>query len=134
MFVSWFCHDGTVQPPKAYACVPHGGGVQYGVLSDSARKLAAESSIDRGIALLEGLRPTLGATEWGLVLDEEIGRIEDLAREARDRLEGEVDALVSEGKLRAAIAVLDEAPPEKAGGLADYIEHERDRLQLLLDR
>ena len=38
--VSWFCNDGTVLPPKMYACVPHGGGVQYGVLSPGAEKLA----------------------------------------------------------------------------------------------
>ncbi|MBT8366123.1 MAG: hypothetical protein KJP23_15600, partial [Deltaproteobacteria bacterium] len=26
----WFCNDGTVLPPKAYACKDHGGGVQHG--------------------------------------------------------------------------------------------------------
>ncbi|MEE8410459.1 MAG: PEP/pyruvate-binding domain-containing protein [Myxococcota bacterium] len=39
--VSWFCNDGTILPPKSYACVPHGGGVQYGVLSPDAEKLGA---------------------------------------------------------------------------------------------
>jgi len=28
--VKWFCHDGTILPPKAYACKKHGGGVQHG--------------------------------------------------------------------------------------------------------
>ena len=28
--VRWFCHDGAVLPPKAYACSDHGGGVQHG--------------------------------------------------------------------------------------------------------
>ena len=28
--IRWFCSDGTVLPPKAYACSPHGGGVQHG--------------------------------------------------------------------------------------------------------
>ena len=28
--IRWFCNDGTVLPPKAYACRPHGGGVQHG--------------------------------------------------------------------------------------------------------
>lgn len=37
--ISWFCNDGTVLPPKPYACVEHGGGLQYGVLSREARKL-----------------------------------------------------------------------------------------------
>ncbi|MEE8409652.1 MAG: hypothetical protein V3T05_08605, partial [Myxococcota bacterium] len=39
--VSWFCNDGTILPPKRYACRPHGGGVQYGVLSPDAEKLGA---------------------------------------------------------------------------------------------
>ena len=26
--IRWYCADGTVLPPRAYACVPHGGGVQ----------------------------------------------------------------------------------------------------------
>ncbi|MDH3887214.1 MAG: pyruvate phosphate dikinase, partial [Gammaproteobacteria bacterium] len=29
----WFCNDGTVLPPKAYACVDHGGGYQHGAWS-----------------------------------------------------------------------------------------------------
>ncbi len=28
--VKWFCNDGSVLPPKAYACVEHGGGYQHG--------------------------------------------------------------------------------------------------------
>ena len=28
--IRWFCNDGTVLPPKAYACQPHGGGFQHG--------------------------------------------------------------------------------------------------------
>jgi len=28
--IRWFCKDGTIQPPKAYACRDHGGGVQHG--------------------------------------------------------------------------------------------------------
>ncbi len=26
----WFCNDGAILPPKAYACSEHGGGVQHG--------------------------------------------------------------------------------------------------------
>ncbi len=37
--VAWFCKDGTVLPPKSFACVDHGGGFQYGVLSQEAQKL-----------------------------------------------------------------------------------------------
>ena len=28
--IRWYCNDGTVLPPKAYACKKHGGGVQHG--------------------------------------------------------------------------------------------------------
>ena len=30
----WFCKDGTVYPPKEYACRDHGGGHQHGVWSE----------------------------------------------------------------------------------------------------
>ena len=35
----WFCNDGTVQPPKAYACQNHGGGYQHGEWSDRTVEL-----------------------------------------------------------------------------------------------
>ncbi|WP_439135375.1 PEP/pyruvate-binding domain-containing protein [Pseudomaricurvus sp.] len=28
--IRWFCNDGTVLPPKSYACASHGGGRQHG--------------------------------------------------------------------------------------------------------
>ena len=31
----WFCNDGTVLPPKEYACVDHGGGHQHGAWSEN---------------------------------------------------------------------------------------------------
>ncbi len=37
--IRWFCHDGTVLPPKAYACKDHGGGVQHGQRNEQARTL-----------------------------------------------------------------------------------------------
>ena len=37
--IRWFCNDGTVLPPKAYACSPHGGGVQHGEWSARTREL-----------------------------------------------------------------------------------------------
>jgi hypothetical protein len=39
--VKWFCNDGTVLPPKAYACAPHGGGYQHGEWSDRTTELRA---------------------------------------------------------------------------------------------
>jgi len=38
----WFCNDGTIFPPKAYACAKHGGGHQHGDWSDKTRKLRGE--------------------------------------------------------------------------------------------
>ncbi len=37
--IRWFCNDGTVLPPKAYACREHGGGVQHGQWSAETVKL-----------------------------------------------------------------------------------------------
>ncbi len=39
--VMWFCDDGTILPPKSFACVEHGGGVQYGILKSTGKKLVA---------------------------------------------------------------------------------------------
>jgi hypothetical protein len=37
----WFCKDGTVLPPKAYACRDHGGGVQHGEWTDRVKLMRA---------------------------------------------------------------------------------------------
>lgn len=39
--IRWFCKDGTILPPKAYACVPHGGGIQHGEWTDRVKELRA---------------------------------------------------------------------------------------------
>jgi hypothetical protein len=39
--IRWFCNDGTIQPPKAYACSGRGGGVQHGEWSDRTKILRA---------------------------------------------------------------------------------------------
>ncbi|UCD82904.1 MAG: hypothetical protein JSW26_16155 [Desulfobacterales bacterium] len=33
----WFCNDGTILPPKEYACREHGGGVQHGEWTDQVK-------------------------------------------------------------------------------------------------
>ncbi|MBT8363481.1 MAG: pyruvate phosphate dikinase, partial [Deltaproteobacteria bacterium] len=33
----WFCNDGTILPPKKYACREHGGGVQHGEWTDRVK-------------------------------------------------------------------------------------------------
>jgi hypothetical protein len=38
----WFCEDGTVLPPKAYACADHGGGLQHGEWNEEAVALRAD--------------------------------------------------------------------------------------------
>jgi hypothetical protein len=35
----WFCNDGTVLPPKEYACREHGGGVQHGEYTDRVKMM-----------------------------------------------------------------------------------------------
>ncbi|MGB5248783.1 MAG: PEP/pyruvate-binding domain-containing protein [Gammaproteobacteria bacterium] len=39
--IRWFCSDGEVLPPKAYACVDHGGGRQHGEWSDATKRIRA---------------------------------------------------------------------------------------------
>lgn len=39
--IRWFCADGTVLPPRPYACGPHGGGVQHGEWSERVKTLRA---------------------------------------------------------------------------------------------
>ena len=39
--IKWFCKDGTVLPPKAYACHDHGGGIQHGELNARAKRMRA---------------------------------------------------------------------------------------------
>ena len=40
--IRWFCNDGTILPPKAYACRDHGGGVQHGEWTDRVKQLRAK--------------------------------------------------------------------------------------------
>ncbi len=35
----WFCNDGSILPPKEYACVEHGGGHQHGAWSEQTTTL-----------------------------------------------------------------------------------------------
>ena len=37
--IHWYCNDGEVLPPKPYACIPHGGGIQHGKLNKKALTL-----------------------------------------------------------------------------------------------
>jgi hypothetical protein len=37
--IRWFCNDGEILPPEAYACSEHGGGHQHGEWSEHTRTL-----------------------------------------------------------------------------------------------
>ncbi|MCB1745214.1 MAG: hypothetical protein KDK91_32905, partial [Gammaproteobacteria bacterium] len=39
--IRWFCADGSVLPPKPYACGERGGGIQHGELNEQAKALRA---------------------------------------------------------------------------------------------
>jgi len=39
--IRWFCKDGSVLPPKAYACKNHGGGIQHGEWNQRGKALRA---------------------------------------------------------------------------------------------
>ncbi len=51
----WFCNDGTVLPPKAYACADHDGGYQHGEWSERTRELRDQGYKIAG--LLAGVDP-----------------------------------------------------------------------------
>ncbi|MBW2714021.1 MAG: phosphoenolpyruvate synthase, partial [Deltaproteobacteria bacterium] len=53
--IRWFCEDGTVLPPKAYACVDHGGGIQHGALNEKANTLRERGYFVANV--LTGLTP-----------------------------------------------------------------------------
>ena len=40
--IRWFCRDGSVLPPKPYACKDHGGGFQHGEWNEQAKQLRGE--------------------------------------------------------------------------------------------
>lgn len=37
--IRWFCNDGSILPPRPYACREHGGGVQHGEWTDQVKLL-----------------------------------------------------------------------------------------------
>lgn len=53
--IRWFCADGTVLPPKAYACAPHGGGNQHGEWSDKTLEIRAQGYLIANF--LAGIEP-----------------------------------------------------------------------------
>lgn len=66
--IRWYCNDGTVLPPKAYACSSHGGGYQHGEWSDQTETLRQQGYLVAN--LLAGINPEnfLASPEAGDVL------------------------------------------------------------------
>jgi len=56
--IRWFCNDGAVLPPKAYACAEHGGGYQHGELSRRTKELRVNGYY------VANLMAGLSADEW----------------------------------------------------------------------
>ncbi len=53
--IRWFCKDGSVLPPKPYACAERGGGHQHGEWSEKTKALRAQGY--RVATLLAGVDP-----------------------------------------------------------------------------
>ncbi len=62
--IYWFCKDGAILPPQAYACTPHGGGIQHGRLGERARALREAGFLVGNI--LAATDPAVLASEPGL--------------------------------------------------------------------
>ena len=59
--IRWFCKDGTVLPPKAYACRDHGGGVQHGEWSEPTQRVRAKGFAIANVYASLDPAPLLGA-------------------------------------------------------------------------
>jgi len=59
--IRWFCNDGTVLPPKAYACGNHGGGVQHGQWTAEVEKLRADGYLIANVLADLDIDPMVGA-------------------------------------------------------------------------
>ena len=63
----WYCNDGSVFPPKAYACVDHGGGYQHGAWSEHTLTLREQGY--KIANLLAGYDPEVQLAQPGFVDD-----------------------------------------------------------------
>ena len=69
--IRWFCKDGTVQPPKAFACAERGGGVQHGEWSSKAQALRGKGYLVANV--LAGIDAEAALARDGFV--DELGQI-----------------------------------------------------------
>ncbi len=63
----WYCNDGSVFPPKEYACVDHGGGYQHGAWSEDTLKLREQGY--KIANLLAGYDPEVQLAQPGFIDD-----------------------------------------------------------------
>jgi hypothetical protein len=61
----WFCKDGTVLPPKEYACRDHGGGYQHGAWSEQTVTLRESGYLIAN--LLAGFDPEAATAQPGFL-------------------------------------------------------------------
>ena len=70
--IRWFCQDGEILPPRPFACTDHGGGVQHGQLSTSAKELRTAGYQVANVFAAIDASEFLATTRWrenlGLVL------------------------------------------------------------------
>lgn len=62
--IRWFCNDGSILPPKPYACQEHGGGVQHGEWNERTKLLRQHNFLIAN--LMSGLDPEsfFSAPNW----------------------------------------------------------------------
>jgi hypothetical protein len=60
----WFCNDGTVLPPKSYACKNHGGGYQHGEWNTQTLKLREQGYLVANILAGQDAGATLDAPDF----------------------------------------------------------------------
>ncbi|MBW2267552.1 MAG: phosphoenolpyruvate synthase [Deltaproteobacteria bacterium] len=68
--IRWFCQDGSVLPPKAYACANHGGGVQHGEWNARTQALRAGGYAVANVFARIDTSPFLGAGADLALLDQ----------------------------------------------------------------
>lgn len=102
--IRWFCNDGTVQPPVAFACREHGGGRQHAEYSPERRRLAelgwSVGTIYAALSweeLFDGSRRNQRLRELALekyLTDIDDGWVLRLARNYRGRAQVETEEVV----------------------------------------
>lgn len=112
--IRWFCNDGTVLPPKAYACAPHDGGHQHGEWSEKTSKLRSNGYFIANI--LAGSEPDALIAQEGfesefasLILEQFLISVDDgwIFREAqyyRGALQVEDEHAAAENLLRGLLS------------------------------